>query len=489
MSLFVVVLLFSCFFISTVWSAVPADEVTSLPGWTGPLPSKHYSGFFSVANKTGGNGGYLHYWLALSENNPTTDPLVVWLQGGPGCSSLFGLLYENGPLHFSGTNDTTGLPTLVYNPQTWTSVANMLWLEQPVGVGFSYCAQGTQCNGQFQDDAYGFFVNFFAAYPEFSKTKLYISGESYAGVYVPFIADAILTGNAGGQNPQINLVAILVGNGLGGDYPGNWQTQRDSDFFYGHMMFPYESQQQINWNCNFNGTLSSACQNALNEAEGHIGSFYVYNVYDTCPHDLAVKISDLDLEKNPHLPLFAPIRQNLLNHYNELGFICILESVSSTYLDTPSVQQSLHVTIANVSQWEICGAFDDVNARLLQKHRSAMEFVGMMQPNQDLGALYMKLINEIPVLIYSGDVDQCVPTDYSDGWVKALGFKVVTNWQPWTYNYGPNNLQVGGYVTTFSNANITFLTVKNSGHMVPQYQPTAALTMFTNFLQGIPFSN
>jgi len=99
-----------------------------------------------------------------------------------------------------------------------------------------------------------------------------------------------------------------------------------------------------------------------------------------------------------------------------------------------------------------------------------------------------KLVGEIPVLIYTGDVDQCVPSDYSDGWVKALGFPILRNWMPWTYNYGAGNTQVGGYVTTFANANnLTLLTVKNSGHMVPQYQPIAALTFFTRFLKGQPF--
>jgi len=111
-----------------------------------------------------------------------------------------------------------------------------------------------------------------------------------------------------------------------------------------------------------------------------------------------------------------------------------------------------------------------------------------MEPNQDLGALYLKLIKEIPVLIYSGDCDQCVPYYYSDGWVKALNFTVNTNWQPWSYDNGPGNTQVGGYVTTYNNANgLTYLTIKDSGHMVPQYAPSAALAFFTMWLNGTPF--
>ena len=222
-----------------VHADVPADEITSLPGWTGKLPSKHYSGFFPTTTD-GSQGAMLHYWLTLSENKPATDPLVVWLQGGPGCSSLFGLLYENGQFRFSGeTDNSTGLPTLVQNPYAWTKVANMLWLEQPVGVGFSYClSDNCTCDYEgcpFGIDAYGFFVNFFKGYPELSKLDFHISGESYGGVYVPYVADSVLMGNQQGGNQKVNLKGILIGNGVGGLLNATEQLRRRSDFFYGQL--------------------------------------------------------------------------------------------------------------------------------------------------------------------------------------------------------------------------------------------------------------
>ena len=185
----------------------------------------------------------LHYWLTLSESNPATDPLVVWLQGGPGCSSLFGMLYENGQFRFSGeTDNSTSLPQLVQNQYAWTKVANMLWLEQPVGVGFSYCLNNNcTCNREgcpFGIDAYNFFVNFFKGFPELAKLDLHISGESYGGVYVPFVADAILTGNQQKQNTPVNLKGILIGNGVGGLLNSTEQIRRRSDFFYGQAPLP-----------------------------------------------------------------------------------------------------------------------------------------------------------------------------------------------------------------------------------------------------------
>ena len=176
--LFRFLLIAVCLSATLVLAAVPADEITSLPGWSGKLPSKHYSGFFPTT-LDGSEGAMLHYWLTLSESNPATDPLVVWLQGGPGCSSLFGMLYENGQLHFSGeTDNSTGLPGLVQNPYAWTKVANMLWLEQPVGVGFSYClSNNCTCDYEgcaFDVDAYHFFVNFFKAYVSYTNTYSHV---------------------------------------------------------------------------------------------------------------------------------------------------------------------------------------------------------------------------------------------------------------------------------------------------------------------------
>ena len=108
-------------FLTGVDGKVEADRVTSLPGYPATLPSAHYSGYIPVG-KISGSDGHLHYWLIESENNPSTDPLVLWLNGGPGSSSLIGLLTENGQL---ASNDESllhpidGIPQLFYNEYGW----------------------------------------------------------------------------------------------------------------------------------------------------------------------------------------------------------------------------------------------------------------------------------------------------------------------------------------------------------------------------------
>ena len=109
-------------------AAYAPDEVTSLPGWTGSLPSKQYSGYLNASSTS-----HLHYWLVLSESNPSTDPLVVWFNGGPGCSSLDGFFYEHGPFEIESNNKDLSL-----REYRWNLNANVLYIESPVGVGFSY---------------------------------------------------------------------------------------------------------------------------------------------------------------------------------------------------------------------------------------------------------------------------------------------------------------------------------------------------------------
>ena len=119
-------------------AAVSADEVKALPGWDGALPSKHYSGYLDVGlTSSGPKDIHIHYWLSESEGSPSTDPVVFWMNGGPGGSSLIGGLTENGPFYmddssFSGeAYNESGVPTLKSRPQRWNRLANTVYVETP----------------------------------------------------------------------------------------------------------------------------------------------------------------------------------------------------------------------------------------------------------------------------------------------------------------------------------------------------------------------
>lgn len=147
---------------------------------------------------------------------------IVWFNGGPGSSSLIGLLTENGQVVLNDDsldNLIDGVPQLYVNEYAWTTVANVLWLESPKGVGFSYCDSDRKSACVNTDestaiDAYEFLVNWFTAFPEYKSNKFYITGESYAGIYIPMLIEQIDLNPLGYDFSSFVGAAIGNGNSL-----------------------------------------------------------------------------------------------------------------------------------------------------------------------------------------------------------------------------------------------------------------------------------
>ena len=123
----------------------------------------------------------LHYWFVQAQNPTPSTPVMLWLNGGPGCSSLDGFLYEQGPFQFSGKRDSTGLPLLQDNPNSWNTQAHMLYIEAPAFVGFSYSYTESDFNtddNRTANDNFEALQQFFRGFPELSQQDFYIAGES-----------------------------------------------------------------------------------------------------------------------------------------------------------------------------------------------------------------------------------------------------------------------------------------------------------------------
>jgi len=146
--------IFAAGFAGAVIAQYP-DEVTHLPGWNQSLPSKWYSGHVRAGVKDG-KQLFHHYVLVESESDPANDPVIVWSNGGPGAPSLYGLMVELGPLLLSGDSTKTaearrtGIPTLFRNGYSWTRRANLVVLNGPPPVGFSYCDPPGPHGGDFK---------------------------------------------------------------------------------------------------------------------------------------------------------------------------------------------------------------------------------------------------------------------------------------------------------------------------------------------------
>lgn len=140
-----------------------------------------YSGYLNASDTR-----RLHYILVESKSDPVNDPILFWFNGGPGCSSLLGFMAEHGPCVIED-----GATTVSINPRPWNEKANVVYLESPAGVGFSTAEKGSdwiQNDFTSSGDAFQALKQFYDKFPEYKKNDLYLSGESYGGIYVPYFA-------------------------------------------------------------------------------------------------------------------------------------------------------------------------------------------------------------------------------------------------------------------------------------------------------------
>lgn len=137
----------------------------------------------------------LFYWF-FRNTDDSSLPLVLWINGGPGSSSMFGLFLENGPLRVLRNGTSADDYVVGLHPEgSWVDVANVVFLDQPVTVGFSYGAPLLTKMSQGADEFVNFMLGFLEKYPEFKTRKFYITGESYAGKYIPIFASHVLRYN------------------------------------------------------------------------------------------------------------------------------------------------------------------------------------------------------------------------------------------------------------------------------------------------------
>jgi len=206
-----------------------------------------YSGYLNTTNTE----RELHYVMIYSESpSQPNDPLVIWLNGGPGCSSLLGMLHEIGP-YVVGNNYTVG-QQLTRNPFAWTRNANILFLESPAGVGYSINKESYYRNNDTSTatDAYAALKDLLSnKFKNFRNSPLFLTGESYAGKYIPDLAAKILDNR---NTFDINLKGILVGNGVMSFendelYRSSVQYMYEHDFISPHLMEIYRQSCSVDY--------------------------------------------------------------------------------------------------------------------------------------------------------------------------------------------------------------------------------------------------
>lgn len=191
-------------------TAVAAAPITSLPGLAALPKWKMDAGYVSYTSPMLRSTHHTFVWIAESQNAPNTDPISFWTNGGPGCSGLFGMGFENGPF-IAQADGTLALSSL-----SWNRNMTMVWFEQPAGVGFSYSDVPADYQ-KYNDtvaatDNAAFLSAFFAAHPQYQDLPLFLTSESYGGNYVPQAAAEVLRGSDTRLAAQLKRGGFAVGN-------------------------------------------------------------------------------------------------------------------------------------------------------------------------------------------------------------------------------------------------------------------------------------
>ncbi|KAK7362564.1 hypothetical protein VNO77_04680 [Canavalia gladiata] len=211
MLLFFKTLAFFCFCIFQIQCtfSVSASE-SNHPFPKQALPTK--SGYLPISSTSTSAIFYTFYEAQNSTSPLSQTPLLIWLQGGPGCSSMIGNFYELGPWR------VTESLTLQPNPGPWNRIFGLLFLDSPIGTGFSLASTRQEIPTDQNTVAKHLFAaitRFVQIDPLFKHRPIYITGESYAGKYVPAIGYYILQKNAQLEvSERVNLAGVAIGDGL-----------------------------------------------------------------------------------------------------------------------------------------------------------------------------------------------------------------------------------------------------------------------------------
>ncbi|KAL5658443.1 hypothetical protein ACJX0J_031606, partial [Zea mays] len=305
----------------------------------------------------------------------------------PGCSSVgYGAMIEIGPFRITSDNKT-----LSRNENAWNSEANVLFLESPAGVGFSYSNTssdyGKSGDQRTADDAFVFLINWLERFPEYKARAFYISGESYAGHYVPQLATAILSHSIKSESGIINLRAILVGNAYLDD---NKNTKGQIDYLWSHGVISDEVWANITKNCKFSLADGDACSDAM--AAYDSGYISGYNIYAP----VCIDQPNGNYYPSSNVPGIDPCS----NYYIQ------------AYMNNPLVQMAFH---ARTTEWSGCTNLHWKDAPV------------SMTPT-----IKWLLGLGLPVWLYSGDFDAVCPLTATRYSIADLELSVMEPWRPWT---------------------------------------------------------
>ncbi|PVI04790.1 carboxypeptidase S1 [Periconia macrospinosa] len=392
-----------------------------------------YSGYLSV-----GTNMNMWFWFFEARQNPETAPLVAWFNGGPGCSSMIGLFQENGPCKFNAGSSNT---SPVNNTFSFNNYANMIYIDQPIGVGFSYGTSDVNSTETAAPYVWKLIQAFYSSFPQYKSRDFGIFTESYGGHYGPEFANYILDQNKANAGENINLVALGINNGW---FDAQIQEVHYVTFAHNNSYRQLLTDTQYNtymnlWKntckpaidaCVLTGT-NSACQRAddlcYRSVEGP-----VFFLADFDPYDVR------SVYNNPEPPM---------NYAQYLASSSVVKAIGA---------KSTYQECANDPYTKFFSTGDN--------------------PRSFLDELSNVVSAGVNTLIWAGDADWICNWYGSHDVVNAVSYSGKDAFNSKALAPYTVNGKVGGEFKT--QGNLSFLRVYDAGHLVMYYQPQLSLQAF-----------
>ncbi|XP_031287339.1 serine carboxypeptidase-like 46 isoform X1 [Pistacia vera] len=465
--------LFSLLFFS-FYSKSCAELITALPGQPANVSFKQYSGNIVTDAKDG--RALFYYFVEAQSPYPLSLPLTLWLNGGPGCSSLgFGAFMEHGPFQ-PGANGE-----LIQNKYSWNLASNMLYVESPIGVGFSYSNTSSNYENwndtRTAEDNLRFIVKWLEEFPQYKNSEFFLTGESYAGHYIPQLAALIMEYNKQPNITAIKLKAIALGNPLlDADI-----SVLAGDYLWAHGAISDETLMLEKTVCNdsrylheyFHDKWSQGCNDVFNRVADEVGA-------DIDRSDLLLPLctSSNSVQQFKPMGKHGKVHAAMARRTSAKGDPCLGDRIFA-YLNKPEVQEALHANKTHLPfHWAFCGG-----PLFYQEDNFLINTIPLISGLIKQG---------IPIMLFSGDQDTKIPLTQTriiaNNLSKELKLLPYTTYGPWY-----DKKQVGGWSESFgafregkNMTYLTFATVRGAAHEVPFTSPSQALTLFRSFLAGSP---
>jgi len=402
-----------------------------------------YAGYINVDEA---KKNYLYYWFFQSQSANKLDigriPLVIWLNGGPGASSLAGLFLENGP--FLLEDQENNQAKIVKNKKGWNEKFHLMYWDQPVGTGFSY----TDNNGyattekELSEQFFNGLQGFFNRHPEYRKCDLYITGESYAGKYIPNMAKTITKMNEPlPDDKKIKLKGLGIGDGW--MYP-KLQTQLQIN--YGYEMGFVDTLQKKEVESMYNDFCQALIKGDM-KAAFNLG-VNVSNAVLYCGGNPDI----YDVRRWKDLPI-----TNLRN-----------------YLLCEDVKTAIHAK----GSWQFADASSIVSEYLIND---------MMA---DVTGLFSDLVKQYRMLFYTGNFDMSCGFTGTEQILQTLDYNGWTNlkrkvWTDAPLALGTNVPKTQGYIKGIDK--LTQCVIPDAGHQVPVAKPEVSRLMINKWIFELDF--